>query len=155
MIRAGLIGAGVSLVYVMSFTLLSPLCTLLITPLLGVGAGYLAGWFNKPLRVEAGLKGGAVAGFLTGVGAIAGQMLAGFVNAVLVTNSESLPQVLDEIGFSQFASIEPAEYWRATFLLNSLCGTFNVALIVGLGALGGMIWVQRHHENSLSTISAP
>ncbi|RMF03304.1 MAG: hypothetical protein D6768_06215, partial [Chloroflexi bacterium] len=69
-------------------------------------------------------------------------------------NSESLPQMLNQMGFSQFAAIEPAEYWQATFLLNALCGTFNVALIVGLGALGGMIWVQRYQKNSMSTVSS-
>jgi hypothetical protein len=52
MIKAGLLGAIVGFIYVMSISLVSPFCTLCITPLLGVIVGYLAGQIVKPLNLE-------------------------------------------------------------------------------------------------------
>ena len=100
MIRAGLIGAVAGFIYVMSITLLSPFCTLCITPFLGIGVGYLTGWFDTPHKSETSLVRGAIAGGITGFGVIVGQMLATVVNAILVTNSEQLPILLRQVGLS-------------------------------------------------------
>lgn len=154
MIRAGLIGASLSLIYVMGVTLLSPFCTICLTPLLGLATGYLASWFDKPLRAESSLMHGVVAGLMAGVGAMIGQMLAAFINAVLVTHSEQLNVFLQEIGLTELIVNDSAAYWQATMALNSLCGMFNLALIIGMGALGGMLWFQRHHHSSLAAISS-
>ncbi len=154
MIKVGLAGAGVALIYVMSLTLLSPFCTVCLTPLLGITVGYLTAWVDKPLRAESGVVSGVVAGLLTGIGAIVGQILAALVNAVLVTNSTELPKLMSQLGFTQLAVIESAEYWQTTLFLNSFCGVFNLALIVGLGAAGSLLWFQRHNKNSLSMLSS-
>ena len=144
MIKAGLIGSAVGFIYVMSLTLLSPFCTLCLTPLLGVGVGYVAGWFDKPTKVESSLSRGTVAGVIAGAGVIVGQLLAAVVNGVLVTNSEQLPLFMRDIGLSDFVITNPDEYWQATLALTSFCSIFNLALIVGLGALGCVIWYQTH-----------
>ncbi len=154
MIKAGFLGAGIGAIYVMSLTLLSPFCTICLTPLLGVSVGYATGWFDKPLRAEAGLVRGIIAALIAGVGTIVGQMLAALVNAVLVTNSEQLPSLMRQMGFPQLALIDSAEYWQSTLLVNSFCSVFNLAIIVGLGAVGSMIWFQQHNKNSLTTISS-
>lgn len=154
MIKVGLAGAGIALIYVMSLTLLSPFCTVCLTPLLGIAVGYTTAWVDKPLRAERGVVSGVIAGLLTGLGAIAGQVLAGIVNAVLVTNSQELPKLMSELGFAQLATIESAEYWQTTLFLNSFCGVFNLALIVGLGAAGSLLWFKQHNKNSLSTLSS-
>lgn len=150
MIKAGIIGAGFSLVYVMGLTLLSPFCTLCLTPLLGVATGYLANWFDKPLRAESSVRDGLVAGLIAGTGAVIGQMLAAFVNAVLVTHSNQLNVFLQNMGLTEFIINDNAAYWQATMVLNSVCSAFNLAVIVGLAALGGMLWFSRHRDNSLS-----
>jgi len=116
--------------------------------------GYATGWFDKPLRAEAGLVRGIIAALIAGVGTIVGQMLAALVNAVLVTNSEQLPSLMRQMGFPQLALIDSAEYWQSTLLVNSFCSVFNLAIIVGLGAVGSMIWFQQHNKNSLTTISS-
>lgn len=154
MIKVGLAGAGVAVIYVMSLTLLSPFCTICLTPLLGVAVGYITAWVDKPLRAESGVVSGVVAGLLTGLGAIAGQILAALVNAVLVTNSQELPKLMSELGFAQLATIDSVEYWQTTLFVNSFCGVFNLAVIVGLGAAGSLLWFQRHNKNSLSTLSS-
>lgn len=142
MVKAGLIGSLVGFIYMMSLTLLSPFCTLCFTPVLGIGTGYVAGWFDKPAKVESSLSRGTVAGILTGIGVLAGQILAAVVNGVLVTNSEQLPRLMQDIGLSDFVITNPNEYWQATLTVTSFCGIFNLALIAGLGALGGAIWFQ-------------
>ena len=154
MIKAGLIGSVVGFIYVMSLTLLSPFCTLCFTPLLGIGVGYIAGWFDQSASVEAGLSRGIVAGVITSVGVVVGQMLATMVNGILVTNSEQLPILMRDIGLSNFVITNPTDYWQATFTVNSLCSIFNFGLIIGLGALGGAIWFQIHKPVLLSEMSS-
>jgi MFS family permease len=152
-IKASLLGAVVGFIYVMSLTLMSPICTLCFTPLLGLGVGYLAGWFDNPLKRETSLLRGGAAGGITGIGVVVGQMLAAVVNGILVTNSNELPKLLRQLGLSELLITDSDEYWQATLTLSAFCGVFNLAIIVGLGALGALIWFQRHHEGTLSTAS--
>lgn len=154
MIKAGLIGAVLSFILVMSLSLLSPFCTLCLTPLLGVAVGYLAGWFDTPSEPTRSLSRGGLAGGLAGVGALGGQMLATVVNGILITNSEELPAMLAELGLSQFLITDTSEYWQATLTVSAFCSAFNLVIIAGLGALGGLIWFRRQHRDSLATASA-
>jgi len=153
-VKAGLIGAGAGFIYIMSLTLLSPFCTLCVTPLLGIGVGYLAGWFDTPPNSEISLARGAVAGGITGFGVVIGQMLASVVNAILVTNSEELPKLLRQIGLSELVITDSNQYWQATLTANSICSLFNLLIIAALGAIGGLIWFQRRQKSSISTASA-
>ena len=154
MIKAGLIGAGVGFIYTMSLTLLSPLCSLCFTPMLGIAVGYVAGWFDKPLRAESSLSRGTIAGGITGFGVVIGQMAATVVNGILVTSSDQLPLLMREFGLSQTFIVDGDEYWQTTLTLGSFCSVFNLALIVGLGALGGIIWFQRHGAGSVPSASS-
>ncbi|GIK41398.1 MAG: hypothetical protein BroJett011_52310 [Chloroflexota bacterium] len=151
MLKAGLIGAVIGFIYVTSITLISPFCTLCFTPLLGIGIGYLANRFDTPPNVEASLGRGAIAGAMTGFAALLGQMLATVVNAVLVTNWTDLPTVFKDWGFAQVP--DTSEYWQTTLTANSFCSLLNLALIAGLGAVGGLIWFQRQHKKAHITLS--
>jgi MFS family permease len=151
MIKAGLLGAIVGFIYVMSITLVSPFCTLCITPLLGVIVGYLAGQIDKPLKLESSLSRGGIAGGMTGCGALLGQMLAAVVNGILVTNWRELPNFVRELGLTQFPNTD--EYWQTTLTANSFCSVLNLVLIAGLGIVGGLIWFQRQHRKTLPGVS--
>ena len=152
MFKAGLIGAVTGFIYITSLTLLSPFCTLCFTPLLGLGVGYLTGWFDKPLKQESSLSRGGIAGGITGIGAVVGQMLATVVNGILVTNWEQLPDLMRELGFVQFPIPDANQYWQTTLTANSFCSVLNLTIISGLGAVGGIIWFQRQNKNSFSTL---
>jgi hypothetical protein len=152
MIKAGLLGAILGFIYVMSLTLVSPFCTLCVTPLLGLGIGYLASRFDKPLKLETSLSSGGIAGGMSGCGALVGQMLATVVNGILVTNWEELPAFIRDLGLAQFP--DTSEYWQTTLTANSFCSVLNLAIIAGLGAVGGLLWFQRQNKKSLSTVSA-
>jgi hypothetical protein len=154
MIKAGAIGAVIGFIYIMSLSLLSPICTLCFTPLLGLGVGYLAGWFEKLADVRASLSRGTIAGGITGLGVVVGQMMATVVNGILVTNSDRIPALMNEVGLSQFVITNNDEYWQSILVFNSFCSLFNLALVAGLGAVGGMIWFQRHQATLLPGVSS-
>ena len=145
MIKAGVLGSSIGLIYVMSLTFLSPFCTLCFTPVLGVGVGYLAAKFEQADRVEMGVGRGSIAGAITSVGVVLGQVLATVVNGILITNLDDLPTFMTELGLPPSLVPEANEYWQSTILAGSVCSVFNLLVIVGLGAIGGMLWVQRHH----------
>jgi hypothetical protein len=148
MIRAGLIGAVAGFIYVMGLTLVSPFCTLCFTPLLGIGIGYLASRLDRPSQLETSLRAGGIAGGMTGLAALMGQMLATVVNGVLMTNWTDVPSLFKEVGFAQAPT--STEYWQTTLTANSFCSLLNLAIIAGLGALGGLIWFQRQNKKSFS-----
>jgi hypothetical protein len=150
MIKAGVIGAGFGFIYIMSLALLLPLCTLCFSPLLGMGVGYLAGWFDKPLKLETSLGKGGIAGGIASVGVVAGQILANIVYCILVTNSTWLQQM----GFIQ-ANLNQDECWQITLTLSSFCGLFNLVVIVGLAAIGSLVWFQRYGDALIMASSQP
>lgn len=149
MIKSGLMGAVVGFIYLMSLTLVSPLCTICLTPFLGVGVGFLASWFDQPERVEANLARGAVAGGMTGFGVTVGQMLATLVTGVLVTNLEQLPAGFEQFAVFETVFVNPEQYWQTTVAVGTLCSLFNLAFITGLGAAGSLLWFQRYKKPSL------
>ena len=151
MLKAGLPGAVIGFIYVMGITLISPFCTLCFTPLLGISIGYLANRFDKPPRVEASLGSGAIAGAMTGFGALLGQMLAAVVNGILVTHWEELPALFKQMGFGQIP--DQSQYWQTTLTANSFCSLLNLGIIAGLGAVGGLIWFQQQSKKAFSTVS--
>ncbi len=150
MIKAGLGGAVIGFIYVMSLTLISPLCTLCFTPLLGLGIGYLAGQLAQSPKIEASLAAGLVAGGITGVSAMLGQMLATVVNGILVTHWDQLPVFMTQLGLPQISDI--SEYWQATLATNALCGLLNLGTIIGLSGLGSVIWYQQRQRKLISTL---
>jgi hypothetical protein len=154
MVRAGLIGAAVGAIYVMSLTLLSPFCTLCFTPLLGIGVGYLAGKLDKPTRLETSLSRGSVAGGITAVGVVVGQITATLVNGILITNLEDLSAFLQELGLPQSLMFEADEYWQSTLIAGSFCSALNLMIIVGLGAVGGLLWFQRHDQQQTAPVAS-
>lgn len=146
MVKAGLIGAIIGFIYVMSLTLLSPFCTLCFTPLLGLSVGYLAGAFDEPTHLEASLGRGSIAGGITGAGVIIGQILATLVNGILVTNIEDFSAFMNELGIPTNLVIDPTQYWQGTFITNSFCGALNLVIIIGLAALGNQLWFRRQQQ---------
>jgi MFS family permease len=143
----------------MSLFFLNPFCTLCFTPFLGIGVGYLASWFDKPLREESSLIKGTIAGSISGIGVIIGQILAAIISGIFVTNWEDWPQLMAQLSsllqgmeMAQFAVVDSNQYWQMIIIGTSLCSMINLALIVGLGAVGSMIWFQRHSKNSLSVV---
>ena len=142
MLKSGLIAGGVTFVLALGFTLLSPLCVPCLAFFLGLGAGYLAGVFEKPLDNGSSAKSGAVAGAIGGVGAIIGQMGGALLNAVIV-GPEKAVKLVEQLGIPVATSNDfGAAYWVGIIGSGCCFGLLDVALMAGLGALGGLLWWQ-------------
>ncbi len=148
MIKAGLILGAVMLVLGIGGSLISPVCVPCLAVIAGIGAGYLASVFDKPLTSGGGAKVGAVAGAIGGVGALLGQIIGSILNSVLV-NPQAVMEMMEQLGF-------PTTYYDPTLIQISqigggVClGVLNIVLMAGLGALGGILWQQIAGKNTNS-----
>ena len=116
---------------------------------LGLGAGFLAGAFDKPSDNGAATKAGALSGVIGGVGALAGQLIGTLINGIVV-GPEATAKIVEQLGLP--SNSDPTAYWAG--LVGSGCcfGILDLALMAGLGALGGILWWQ---ISGKKTVAAP
>jgi hypothetical protein len=142
MIKSSLIFGIIAFVLCAGITLLSPLCVPCAAIFFGLGAGALAGVFDKPLSTGASAKKGALAGAFSGLGAILGQLVGAGVNAAIV-GPETAQQLMQQFGLRvpTSGSFGPAYYFGA---FGGACciGLFDLLIMAGLGAVGGLLWWQ-------------
>lgn len=156
MFKSGLIIGVVALLLAIGAALLSPLCVPCLTLLLGLGAGYLAGAFDKPFDNRGSARSGAIAGAIGGIGALIGQAVGAVINSQIV-GAEGAIRLIRQLGIQLPLGTTPADiaagYWGG--MIGSTCclGLFDVALMAGLGALGGLLW--RQMSGSKRTVSTP
>ncbi|NCQ35045.1 hypothetical protein GW813_08230 [bacterium] len=145
MLKSGLILGVVALLLAIGAALLSPLCVPCLTLLLGLGAGYLAGAFDKPSEKRGSTKSGAIAGAIGGAGALIGQAVGAVINSQLVGPGGAI-QLIRQLGIQLPSGATPADiatgYWGGVIGSTCCLGLFDVALMAGLGALGGLLWWQ-------------
>lgn len=140
MTKAGLILGAVMLVLGIGGSLISPVCVPCLAAVAGIGAGYLAGVFDKPLTSGGSAKVGAIAGAIGGAGALLGQIIGGILNSMLV-DPQTVKDMMEQFGF-------PTTYYDSSFVQLSqigggVCfGVLDIVLMAGLGALGGILWLQ-------------
>lgn len=149
MFKSGAMAAGLMLILGGLTTLISPLCVPCLALLVGVGAGYLAGVFDRPLDSGGATKAGAVAGAVGGAGAWLAHVCGGLINAVVI-GPERSAEIMRQFGLTVDAS-NPAAYYIGAFGGACCMGLFEVALMVGLGAVGGILWYQLTGKNSTPT----
>ncbi len=117
---------------------ISPFCALFVPLLTGLGAGYLAGVFDKPLSNGDAAKRGAGAGAITGGVAFFAQIIASILNSLVLQN----PQYqLGRIWGAE--AVDPAVVWALQILFALCIGLMNVGLTAAFGAGGGAIWFGR------------
>ncbi|HQE93176.1 MAG TPA: hypothetical protein PLH19_05305 [Anaerolineae bacterium] len=139
MVKAGLILGAVMLVLGIGGSLITPLCVPCIALLAGLGAGYLAGVFEKSATSGEAAKVGAIAGVIGGAGALLGQIVGGIINA-LVVKPEGVADIMKQLNLP--VASDPSLYY-ISFIGGGVCfGVVDVVLMAGLGALGGLLWYQ-------------
>jgi hypothetical protein len=142
MLKSSLIVGITALILSAGITLLSPLCVPCVAIFLGLAAGGLAGVFDKPLAPGASARVGALAGALGGIGAILGQFIGAGINAALV-GPELAQQLLRQWGFRAPSGGDfSAAYYLGVFGSACCVGLLDLALMAGLGAVGGLLWWQ-------------
>lgn len=143
MVRSGLILGVVMLLVGGVLAFLFPLCVPCLALVVGAGAGYLAGMWDKPLNNSLSIQRGAGAGAIAGVGALLGHVFGGLGAAALIGPEGSL-EMLRQFGFdmgsAESVSGNPAIFYASATLTGCCFGLFEVALMAALGAVGGILW---------------
>jgi hypothetical protein len=139
MLKSGLIFGGVALLVALGITLVIPYCVPCLALLLGLAAGYVAGVFGKPADQPTATKSGAIAGLLGGVGVVLGEMVGAVINGFAV-GPEMVSQIMQNLGIAGGMPLNQTTYWAANLAMNLCLSLFSVALMAGLGALGGLLW---------------
>jgi hypothetical protein len=149
MIKAGLILGVVMLVLGIGGSLITPLCVPCIALAAGLGAGYLAGVFEKSETSGGAAKVGAIAGAIGGAGALLGQIIGGIINAIVV-KPEGVADMLEQFGLP--VASDPSLYY-ISFIGGGVCfGVIDIILMAGLGALGGILWYQVTGKNKNTAV---
>jgi hypothetical protein len=139
MLKSGLIFGLVALLFSAGAALLSPLCVPCLALFLGLGAGFVAGVFDKPADNGTSTKSGALSGVIGGVGALVGQLIGAVINGVFM-GPEGIARLLEQLGLPGNGSA--GGYWAGLFASGCCLGILDIALMAGLGALGGILWWQ-------------
>jgi hypothetical protein len=143
MLKSGLILGGIMLVVGSAGGLLLPpfLCIPCLAVVAGLGAGYLAGQFDRPGPGAAAARTGAGAGAIGGVGALLAHLVAGAGNAYLL-GPEAAVDLARALGLDTGSVDNPIAFYGGALAGACCVGLFEVALMAGLGALGGLLWGQ-------------
>lgn len=150
MVKSGLILGVVALIFTTLATLISPICTPCLAVLIGLFAGYLGGILEKPYSEGNSAKIGATAGVISGVGAIIGQIIGALINANIV-GPEGVMNMLGQLNIP--ASSDVMNYYTPIVYGSAFCiGVFNLIMMAGLGALGGLLWFQINGRKNRNTI---
>lgn len=154
MTRAGLIGAGVIFVLALGLSFVSGLIVPCCAIIVGLGAGYLAGMWERPSESGLATRRGAFAGAIAGVGAIIGQPLGALANAALL-GPEASAAMVEQLGLDVGgAAVDPVMFYASAFGSGCCFGLFSLVLMAGLGALGGIIWWQTTGKNQGGALAA-
>ena len=154
MLKSGLIVGAISFVLALvgSF-IISLICGPCVAIFGGLGAGYLAGMFDKQGMSGASAKSGASAGAIAGVGALIGQIIGSVVNAAIMGPARAA-ETARALGLPADGT-GGAGFYLGAGGIGCCLGLFEVALMAGLGALGGILWYQISGKNSATTMTPP
>jgi len=154
MLKSGLIIGGLTLLLATLFGFLFPLCVPCLALALGAGAGYLAGQFEKPGETRRAAGVGAGAGAIAGVGALIGHVVGGLINAV-ITGPEGSARLLEQLGIDVGnTSGNPVAFYGGALAVGCCFGVLDIALMAGLGAVGGLLWYQMTGKNQAGGMPA-
>ncbi len=141
MVKSGLIMGAVMFVLALAAgAVISQFCTPCLALFIGLGAGYLAGVYDKPALQNDALKKGAIAGAIAGGIGILGQLIAGVINA-----SYLRPETLNNL-FGQNL-VNQQMLWLGQMGGAVCIGLFNVLFMAGLGVGGAAIWNAMRNQN--------
>ena len=148
MIKAGIIAAIVALILAIGGSLLMGICVPCISIFIGAGAGYLACHYEPAGDSGSAAKSGAIAGAIGGVGALLGQAIGAVITGATAGPEAGLDlarQLGLDVPTEMFAS--DAFYWVGVIGTGCCIGIFDLLLMAGLGAVGGILWWQFKGKN--------
>jgi hypothetical protein len=142
MLKSGIIFGVIGFLLTLLISLVSPICSICVAIGLGLAAGYVAGVNDRPLANDASLRGGLIAGALTGGLMIPGGIIAAVINAGSMQGGGG-QALTDVFGLPP----QPAEViWAAQLFAGCCIGLINLGILAGFGAGGGALWFRQNRE---------
>ncbi|HIE25553.1 MAG TPA: hypothetical protein EYP74_06065 [Anaerolineales bacterium] len=138
--KSALIIGGFAFVLSLVVTLISPFLLLCMTLFLGIVAGYITGIFEPTSRKKEAIQQAAKAGLFAGIGMLVGQVFGAIMNGFLV-GPEGAVMVFNSFGMSVGSPSQMASFYWTILTVSTACiSLFNIVLMAGFGALGGLLW---------------
>jgi hypothetical protein len=154
MVKAGLIVGGITLVLALIGGFVFPLlCIPCVALFAGTAAGYLSGQFDRPGASNLAIQRGAQAGAIAGIAALLAHVIAGVASAVTV-GPEGAAELMQQFGLPADPG-NPTVYYASAAATACCMGLFEIALMAGTGALGGMLWFNTAGKNQGGVPPAP
>jgi hypothetical protein len=132
MLKAGFIGAGIGFLLGIVISLVAVYLNPVVALLLGLGVGFLAAVWKRPMSFEAGVGQGVIAGGMAALGNLIGHMIGAIIYGLLKLGFED-----KTLGGGIY--ITAWYYWPCWGGVNCLCAVMDVAIVAGLGAVGGLL----------------
>ena len=151
MAKSSIIMAPTTLILVIITSLLNYVCCVcspMAAAVLGLIAGGLCVYFEKPAGAEKSAVRGAVAGMIAGAAALVGETIGGTI-IMLVAGSGKTP-VACLPGLCDLASAPTSQTsWAlGSFFSSCFCGLVLFAIMAAMGALGGRLWFWYIHRKT-------
>jgi hypothetical protein len=146
MYKSGLILGALALFVAAGATIISPVCVPCLVVFLGLGAGYLAGVFDKPNTSDGAAKAGAIGGALGGLGAIIGQAAGAAINSVMI-GPQRAQQLYQVFGIPSSGPGFTQSYWLGVVGSTVCISLIDVLVMAAFGTLGAYIWWQSAGKN--------
>jgi hypothetical protein len=150
--KSSLIVAPISLI-VMAFSSIPNyfccMCSPIAAAALGLVAGGLCVYFEKTADAEKASVRGAIAGTIAGVAALVGQTVGGTIVSIVAGAGKTPVACLPGLCDMASAPTSQASWIIGSFFSSCFCGLMVLAVMAGLGAVGGMLWF-RYAQNKKS-----
>jgi hypothetical protein len=137
MIRSALIIGAISFVYMLFANVAQMLCVPFLAIILGILAGGLAGFFDKPQVVNKAAVNGALAGVIAGIGAVLGNMAGLALRIFVIFGQDTFADMITNATGVQYTSTDTT---LGILSLFCCCGATDIVLMAAAGALGGFLW---------------
>jgi hypothetical protein len=149
--KSSLIAVPVTIIVILITGFLSELCCCAspaAAVFLGLAAGALCTYFEKPIQKDRALKRGAIVGAIAGLAALPAQVLGEIVVALALAGSGKVDISL----FGLPAASATVDLWN--WALNALCaatlyGLIAAAVMAGMGAVGAALWFRVVRKQNL------
>lgn len=142
MVKSSIIIAPITFVLVLISALLNNICCLFspfFALLLGLAAGGLAAYFEKPAEVERALVRGAMAGAIAGAAALLAQTIGQSIALYIVGLGTNTVSCLPGLCQEGSAPASQTSWILYSFFNACFCGLMLLAVMALLGALGGFL----------------
>jgi len=148
MIKSGIIVGAIAFVYLLVTSVAMGLCTPVEAIILGLLAGVLAVYFDKPQIANKAAISGGIAGLIAGILGVIGNVVGTLIKTYVLFTPETVNSLAGQITGMGSSSFDSSISTLGTFVSLGCCVILDLVLMVGLGALGGYLWYQYKGRNA-------